>query len=64
MALEEHGFSVEVVSDLDAARQAVLARIPEGSSVMTNTSVTLAETGIADAINDDGGRWESARNRH
>ena len=49
--------------DLDAARQAVLARIPEGSSVMTNTSVTLAETGIADAINDGGGRWESARNK-
>jgi acyl-CoA hydrolase len=63
VALEEHGFSVEVVSDLDAARQAVLARIPEGSSVMTNTSVTLAETGIADAINDGGGRWESARNK-
>jgi acyl-CoA hydrolase len=63
VALEEHGFSVEVVDDLDAARQAVLARIPEGSSVMTNTSVTLAETGIADAINDGGGRWESARNR-
>jgi hypothetical protein len=62
VALEEHGFSVEVVGDLDAARAAVLTRIPEGSSVMTNTSVTLAETGIADAIND-GGRWESARNR-
>ncbi|HEY2640501.1 MAG TPA: hypothetical protein VGI66_11550 [Streptosporangiaceae bacterium] len=59
----EHGFSVEVVNDLDAARQAVLARIPAGSSVMTNTSVTLAETGIADAINDSGGRWESARNK-
>ena len=57
-ALEEHGFSAEVVGDLDAARQAVLARVPEGSSVMTNTSVTLAETGIADAINDGGGRWE------
>ena len=27
-ALEEHGFSVEVVEDLDAARQAVLDRIP------------------------------------
>ena len=39
--LEEHGFSVEVVDDLDAAREAVLARIPHGSSVMTNTSVTL-----------------------
>ena len=63
VALEEHGFSVEVVGDPDAARQAVLARIPEGSSVMTNTSVTLAKTGIADAINDGGGRWESARNK-
>ena len=62
VALEEHGFSVEVVSDLDAARQAVLARIPEGASVMTNTSVTLTETGIADAIND-GGPYESARNK-
>jgi L-lactate utilization protein LutB len=61
-ALEEHGFSVEVVDDLDAAREAVLARIPDGSSVMTNTSVTLQETGIADAIND-GGRYDSARNR-
>jgi len=61
-ALEEHGFSVEVVDDLDAAREAVLARIPHGSTVMTNTSVTLAETGIADAIND-GDLYDSARNR-
>jgi acyl-CoA hydrolase len=60
-ALEEHGFSVEIADNLDAAREAVLARIPRGSSVMTNTSVTLAETGIADAIND-GGPYESARN--
>jgi len=62
VALEEHGFSVEVVDDLGAAREAVLARIPHGSSVMTNTSVTLEETGIADAIND-GGPYESARNK-
>jgi LUD domain len=62
VALEEHGFSVEVVDDFDAAREAVLARIPEGSSVMTNTSVTLEETGIAEAINN-GGRYESARNK-
>src|SRR6266568_1498558 len=62
VALEEHGFSVEVVSDLDAARQAVLVRIPEGSSVMTNTSVTLEEAGIAAAV-DEGGRYESARNK-
>jgi acyl-CoA hydrolase len=62
VALEEHGFSVEVVDDRDAARVAVLARIPAGSSVMTNTSVTLDQTGIADAIND-GGPYESARNK-
>jgi len=61
-ALEEHGFSVEVVDDLAAAREAVLARIPHGSSVMTNTSATVTETGIADAIND-GGPYDSARNK-
>jgi acyl-CoA hydrolase len=62
VALEEHGFSVEVVDGIDAALGAVLARIPPGSSVMTNTSVTLQETGIADAING-GGPYESARNK-
>lgn len=59
-ALEEHGFSVEVADDLGAARQAVLARIPRGSSVMTNTSATLQEAGITDAINE-GGHYDSAR---
>jgi hypothetical protein len=61
VALEEHGFSVDVVDDLDAARDAVLARIPEGATVMTNTSVTLQETGIEAAINE-GGPYESVRN--
>jgi acyl-CoA hydrolase len=61
-ALEEHGFSVEIADDLDAARQAVLARIPAGASVMTNTSVTLDETGITDAINGSG-RYDSARSK-
>src|SRR6266576_3070827 len=62
VALEEHGFGVEVVNDLDAARESVVARIPEGSSVMTNTSVTLEETGITEAINN-GGPYDSARNK-
>ena len=62
VALEEHGFSVDVVDDFDAARAAVLARIPEGASVLTNASVTLQETGIADAI-DDGGPYDSIRTK-
>jgi hypothetical protein len=62
VGLEEHGFSVEVVDDLDAAREAVLARISEGSSVMTNTSVTLEQTGIAAAINE-GATYDSMRNK-
>ena len=60
VALKDRGFSIEVLDDLDAARDAVLTRIPEGSSVMTNPSVTLQETGIAQAI-DDGGAYDSAR---
>lgn len=62
VALEEHGFSVEVVDDFEGARKAALARIPHGATVMTNTSVTLKETGIEDAINS-GGPYESARNK-
>jgi acyl-CoA hydrolase len=62
VALEEHGFSTELVDSLDASRAAVLARIPEGSSVMTNTSVTLDDAGISDAINE-GGHYESARKK-
>lgn len=61
-ALEEHGLSVDVVDGFDEARAAVLARIPEGSSVMTFPSVTLHETGIAKAINDGWG-GDSARTR-
>jgi hypothetical protein len=62
VGLEERGFGVEVVDDFDGARVAVLARIPEGSSVMTNPSVTLDVTGIVQAI-DDAGPYDSARSR-
>lgn len=60
-ALEARGFPTEIVDDLDAAREAVLAHIPHGSSVAANSSVTLEETGIAAAINDDGAPYDSAR---
>ena len=62
VALEQHGFGVEVVDDLDRARDVVLARIPHGAAVMTNTSVTLQESGIDEAINSSG-NYDSVRNR-
>lgn len=61
-AIERRGFGVEVVDDLEAAREAVLARIPQRSSVMTFPSVTLESTGIAAAI-DGAGRYDSVRVR-
>jgi hypothetical protein len=61
-SLEEHGFAVDVVDDVDAARALVIGMIPDGSSVMTNTSVTLEETGIASAVNE-GGLFDSVRTR-
>ena len=61
-SLEERGFGVEVVDDLDEARERVLARIPKGSSVMTNPSVTLESTGIARAINK-GGAYDSGHTK-
>jgi hypothetical protein len=54
LALQEDGFSVEVVDDLEAARVAVLARIPEGASVLAHPSTTLQETGIAQTVEDRG----------
>jgi hypothetical protein len=60
--LQARGSSVDVVDDPEAARIAVLARIPEGASVMTNPSVTLEETGIAQTI-DEAGPYDSARIR-
>ena len=59
-ALERHGVGVEVVDDLASARETVLARIPQGASVLTNRSVTLDETGITDAI-DHSGQYKSVR---
>jgi hypothetical protein len=60
--LEGRGFGVEVVEDLDGARRAVLGRIPQGATVMTNPSVTLQETGISQAIDEDPA-YDSARTR-
>ena len=61
-ALEDRGFHVEVVDHLDAARDTVLAKIPDGASVMTFPSVTLEAAGIQQLI-DESGRYDSARTK-
>ena len=65
VALEEHGFGVDVVDSLDAARETVLARLPPGASVMTNTSLTLEESGLAAAIRNRAGYqpWQTGRSK-
>ncbi len=44
VALEEHGFSVEVVDDLDAARQAVLASPRPSSRSRSTGSASKSST--------------------
>jgi hypothetical protein len=61
-ALEERAFSTEAVENVDDPRDAVLARIRKGSPVLNNTSVTLGEASIAEAI-DGGGAYASLRKK-
>lgn len=53
-ALEKNGISVTVVQNGDEAKAKVLEMIPEGSDVMTMTSVTLDTIGVEKEINESG----------
>ncbi len=61
-ALEANGFSVTVVNTEDEAKTTALSLIPEGSEVMTMTSITLDELGLAEIINDSG-KYDSVRTK-
>jgi hypothetical protein len=60
-ALEDHGFKVKVVNNLDELRQEVLSIIPEGSEVFTSTSVTLDKAKLTEDLNSD--KYVSVRNK-
>lgn len=53
-ALQSNGIETIVVDSLAEAKKTVLDLIPSKSEVMTNTSVTLDESGIASEINQSG----------
>lgn len=51
-SLKTHGIDAVIVENRDAAREAVLGIIPKGAEVMTMSSTTLDEIGLAQAINE------------
>ncbi|MEO3795985.1 LUD domain-containing protein [Nonomuraea sp. B10E15] len=61
-ALTGHGFTVEILDDVAAARTRVKELIPEGSSVFTGASETLRLSGIDEDINASG-RYQAIKPR-
>jgi hypothetical protein len=61
-ALEEAGIKAQVVSSAAAAKEAVLAMIPEGAEVMNMPSVTLETLGLDKEINESG-KYHSVKNK-
>ena len=61
-ALTAHGFIVEVLDDVAAARTRIKDLIPEGASVLTAASETLRLSGIDADINTSG-RYDAVRTR-
>jgi hypothetical protein len=61
-ALTAHGFTVEILDDVAAARTRVEDLIPDGARVFTGASETLRLSGIDEDINA-GGRYEAIRPR-
>jgi hypothetical protein len=61
-ALAARGFQAEVAVNAAAARELVLAGIPEGAEVHIALSETMRELGITAEV-DESGRYESIRTR-
>jgi hypothetical protein len=61
-ALTAHGFTVEILDDVAAARARLPELIPAGASVFTSASETLWQSGIDDDINASG-RYQAVKPR-
>ncbi|HEX6856900.1 MAG TPA: LUD domain-containing protein [Streptosporangiaceae bacterium] len=61
-ALTAHGFTVEILDGVAAARTRIQALIPAGASVFTGASETLRRSGIEADINASG-RYDAIRPR-
>ncbi|MEU0568853.1 LUD domain-containing protein [Nonomuraea sp. NPDC005983] len=61
-ALTAHGFTVEILDDVAAARARIKDLVPEGASVFTGASETLRLSGIEADINTSG-RYDAVKPR-
>ncbi|MFD2079143.1 Uncharacterised ACR, YkgG family COG1556 [Actinopolymorpha cephalotaxi] len=61
-SLAAHGFGVEILDDVAAARTRVGELVPEGASVFTGASETLRLSGIQDDLNASG-RYRAVKPR-
>ena len=61
--LRERNIKVTIVDDGDAAREVVLALIPAGAEVHSAKSKTLQDTGVFDALHEEG-RYDALRPRY
>jgi len=61
-ALQDHGIRVFIASNAAEARTKLFEWLPAGAEVFLGSSVTLAELGVAEEINNSG-RYDSVRVR-
>lgn len=62
-ALKQNGIEVTIVNGGKEAKRKALEFIPEGSEVMTMTSVTLDTIGLSEEINKTDGKFKPVRDK-
>lgn len=62
-ALQQNGIEAFVVGNSQEAKKKVLGLIPEGSEVMTMTSMTLDNIGLSEEINKTDGKFKPVRDK-
>lgn len=61
-ALAKNGITAELVNTKEEAKSKVLSLIPAGAEIMTMTSITLEQSGIAEALNESG-KYDSLKHK-
>ena len=61
--LNKRGFATQIVESKEEAKIAVLSLIDKGAEVMTMTSKTLDEIGVAEAVNGGTSEYVSLKNK-